>query len=60
MFYNDNNEQLFIDLIKGGVWVYLGMDNDFVILRKHKADKILRCPRAKFTDIFVPYDEWKD
>ena len=57
MFYEDNNKQLFIDLIKGGVYVFLRIEGDFVILRKYQSDKILRCPRSKFTSFFIAYDE---
>lgn len=57
MFYNIKNEQLFIDLIKGGIYVLVKIEQNFVILRKHKGDKILRCPREKFTSFFIPYDE---
>lgn len=55
--YKETGEQkqMFIDLVQCHIYVFVKIDKENnVILRKEGTDKLIKCPRHKFTTLFTP------
>ena len=59
MYIKDEKEtkKMFMDLVQCKLWELIGVDNDNVILKREGKDKIIKCPRVKFKQLFTPFED---
>ena len=59
MYIEDKKEkkQMFIDVLKCRTFILLRVEGNDVVLQREGTDRILRCPRNKFKDLFMPIDD---
>ena len=46
-------KQMFIDVLKCRTFIFVKIEGNDVVLRREGTDRILKCPRHKFKQLFI-------